>query len=132
MNDTLLKKSLTDTPEAAVKVSAGLHQDIMRAVRLAEATVEKTWINRAIPVLGAAVLAMFVAGVFIYLPGTVPVMYSPVPAAAQSQALRPASSLMVFGDNLLGLLKDAPLPEEELRKELEQLKSDLEKFNFRS
>jgi hypothetical protein len=132
MNDNLLKKSLTDTPEAAVKVSAGLHQDIMRAVRLAEATVEKTWINRAIPVLGAAVLAMFVAGVFIYLPGTVPVMYSPVPAAAQSQALRPASSLMVFGDNLLGLLKDAPPPEEELRKELEQLKSDLEKFNFRS
>jgi hypothetical protein len=132
MNDTLLKKSLTDTPEAAAKVSARLHQDIMRAVRLAEPAVEKTWINGAVPVLGAAFLAMFVAGVFFYLPGTVPVMHSPVPAAAQSQALHPASSLMVFGDNLLGLLKDAPLPEEELRKELEQLKTDLEKFNFRS
>ncbi|HEY5774797.1 MAG TPA: hypothetical protein VIS57_01820 [Xanthomonadales bacterium] len=132
MNDTLLKKSLTGTPEAAVKVSARLHQDIMRAVRLAGPAVEKSSMGSAIPALGAAVLAMFVGGVLFYLPGITPLMYSPAPAAVQSQTLHPAGSLVVFGDNLLGLLKTAPIPEEELRKELQHLKSDLEKFDLRS
>jgi len=132
MNDTFLKKSLIDTPETAVKVSASLHQDIMRAVRLAEPVVGKPWINRAVPTLGAAVLAMFVAGVLFYLPATAPVMHSPAPGPAQLQASHPSGSLMVLGDGLLGVLKDTPPPEEELRKELEHLKSDLQRFDFRS
>ena len=132
MNDTLLEKSLTDTPEAAVKVGAGLHQDIMRAVRLAGPAVKKTRMERVVPALGAAVLAMFVAGVFFYLPGTTPVMHSPAPVTVQSRALHSTGSPTDLEDKLLGLLKAAPPPEEALRKELEHLKSDLEKFDFGS
>lgn len=136
MNDALLKKSLVNTPETAVKVSTELHQDIMRAVRLAEPVINKPMFNRAIPVWGATVIATLAIGMFIYLSQTTPI--SPLQiqesgqGSGQSQARSSAVSLRALEDILIVFSKNTPVPEQELRKELERLKSDLERFDFRS
>ena len=132
MNDTFLKKSLLNTPETAVKVSAQLHQDIMRAVRLSEPVGRKPVFNRLIPAWGAAGIAAVAIGVFFYLPQTGPVSPSPILDPGQSETQHPTASLQTLGDSLLAFSKNAPLPEQELRKELERIKSDLERFDFRS
>lgn len=132
MNDIFLKKSLLNTPETAVKVSASLHQDIIRAVRLSEPPRRKPVFNRLIPALGAAVIAAIAIGVIFYLPPTIPVSPSPVVAQGQPQTKRETASLQTLGDSLLALSKTTPLPEQALREELERLKSDLERFDFRS
>lgn len=132
MNDTILKKSLLSTPETAVKVSAGLHQDIMRAVRLSEPVGRKPLSNRVMPAWGAAVIAVIVIGVFFYLPQTRPVSPSFILDPGQSETQRSTASFQSLGDSLLALSKNTPSPEQALREELERLKSDLERFDFRS
>jgi len=132
MNDTFLKKSLLNTPETAAKVSTELHQDIMRAVRLSEPVGRKPVFNRLIPAWGAATIAAIAIGVFFYLPQTRPVSPTPVLEPGQSESQRETASLLTLGDSLLALSKSTPLPEQALREELERLKSDLERFNFRS
>jgi len=136
MNDALLKKSLVNTPETTVKVSAELHQKIMRAVRLAEPSGHRSSFNRAIPAWGAAIIATVAIGVFIYLTQTTPVAPFPVQDLVQEPGPAPtrssAVSLRTLGDSLVAFSKNTPVPEQELRKELERLKSDLERFDFRS
>ncbi len=132
MSTTHLKESLAKAPETEVKVSLELHRDIMRAVKLAEPVSKKTVFYRVIPVMGAAVLPLFLAGVFFYMSQTTGVAPLTTPAQGLSQTQSPASPLEQLADELLVLSKNTPLPEQELRKELERLKSDLERFDFRS
>lgn len=132
MNKIFWKDALTNTPETSVEVSAELHQDIMRAVRLAGPAGSKPGLKKALPAWGAAVFAMLVSGVFFYPWGTTTVLPGATPGQGLSQIQEPVSSLEQLADSLLALSKDAPVPEEELRKELDRLKSDLERFDFRS
>jgi len=132
MNKTFWKDALTDTPDTSVEVSAQLHQGIMRAVRLTEPVSRKPGFNRAIPALGSAVFALLVLGVFFYPSRTTTVLPLSIPDQGLSQNQNPVTSLEQLADNLLALSNDAPVPEQELRKELERLKSDLERFDFRS
>ena len=132
MNKIIWKDALTNTPETTVKVSAELHQDIMRAVKLAEPAGRKHGFRRAVPAWGAAVFAILVSAVFFYPSRTTTVLPVSTPDQSFSQYQNPVTSLEQLADGLLALSKDAPVPEQELRKELERLKSDLERFDFRS
>ena len=132
MSNSYLKNSLVNATETEVEVSAELHRNIMRAVRLAEPASKKPVLYGAIPALGAAVLAVFVIGVFINRPLTTEVAPSATPGQGISQTLSQASTLEQLADELLILSENTTVPEQELRKELERLKSDLERFDFRS
>ena len=132
MNDTFLKKSLLNSPETAVKVSASLHQDIMRAVRLSEPADRKPEFRRFFPALGAVAIAVIAVGVIFYLPQTSSISPSPVVDADRPETQRDTASLQTLGDSLLAMSKNTSSPELALREELERLKSDLERFDFRS
>ena len=132
MNKLFWKDALTNTPETSVEVSAQLHQDIMRAVRLAEPAGRKPGFNRTIPAWGMAVFATLVLAVFFYPSRTTTVLPVSTPGPGLTQDDNTARSLEQLADSLLAFSKDAPVPEQELRKELERLKSDLERFDFRS
>lgn len=130
MKKTFWKDALTSTPETSVKVSEQMHQDIMRAVRLAEPERRKTRSQKVIPAWGAAAFAVLVLAVFFYPSRTTTV--SPLPAPGVSQNQQPVISIEQLAGSLAALSRDVPEPEQELRKELERLKSDLERFDFRS
>jgi len=132
MNKTSLQDALTNTPETEVKVSAQLHQDIMGAVKLAEPVATYPGFSRAVPAWGAAVFAILVSAVFFYPSRTSTVLPVAIPDQALSQIQSPVTSFEQLADSVLSLSKDASVPEKELRKELERLKSDLERFDFRS
>ena len=132
MNKIIWKDALTNTPETTVKVSAELHQDIMRAVKLSEPAGRKHGFRRAVPAWGAAVFAILVSAVFFYPSRTTTVLPVSIPDQSLSQYQNPVTSLEQLADDLLAFSKDAPVPEQELIKELERLKSDLERFDFRS
>jgi hypothetical protein len=132
MKRTFLKDALTNTPETSVKVNTQLHQDIMRAVKLAEPLSRKPRFNSVVPAWGAAVFALLVSAVFFYPSRTATVLPVSTPGQALSQYQNPGTSLEQLADSLLSLSTNAPVPEKELRKELERLKSDLERFDFRS
>ena len=132
MSTTHLKESLAKAPETEVKVSLELHRDIMRAVKLAEPVKKQAAFYRVIPAMGAAVLPLFAAGVFFYLSQTTGVAPLTSPEQGMSQTYSPVSPLAQLADELLALSKNAPSPEQEMRKELERLKSDLARFDFRS
>ena len=129
MNNIFLEQSLSKPLETEVKVSAELHQDIMRAVRLAGPAAKKSpgW---TIPAWGAG-LAVTVITVF-YLAHTTGVAPLPASNLVQSQGQGSAASLVALGDKLAAFTETTPLPEKELRQELERLKSDLGRFDFRS
>jgi len=132
MNKIIWKDALTNTPETTVKVSTGLHQDIMRAVKLAEPAGRKHGFRRTVPAWGTAVFAILVSAVFFYPSRTTTVLPVSTTDQSLSQYQNPVTSLEQLADGLLVLSRDAPVPEQELRKELERLKSDLERFDFRS
>jgi hypothetical protein len=136
MSNTYLKETLVNAPETSVKVSLQLHREIMRSVRMAEPVRKKAEFYRLIPTLGAAVLPLFTVAVFFYLSQTIDVAPSANPGQGLSQVDTPASpsisSLAQLTEELLVLSKNTSVPEQELRKELERLKSDLERFDFRS
>jgi len=130
MNSLFLKKSLANTPETKAKVSAELHQDIMRAVRLAEPAGRRPRFFRSAPAWGAGVLAMLLMAVFFYLPQSAPVsQVSPVVVAEPQIQTDP---LLALGESLLVFSEETAVPEQALREELERLKSDLARFDFRS
>ena len=76
--------------------------------------------------------AVLVTAVFFYPSRVTTVLPESIPEQAMSQNQSQVTSLAILADGLLSLSKDVPLPEQELRKELERLKSDLERFDFRS
>lgn len=132
MNKKFWKDELTSTPEASVEVSEQLHQDIMREVRLAEPAIRKPVFKRVIPAWGSAAFALLVLGVFFYPGRTTIVSPLPEPGQGMSQNQAPVIQLERLAGNLAELSLDAGMPEKELRKELERLKSDLERFDIRS
>jgi hypothetical protein len=107
---------------------------------MAEPVRKKAAFYRLIPTLGAAVLPLFAVAVFFYLSQTIDVAplanpeqgLSQVDTPVSSPSSPPVSSLAQLTEELLVLSKNTSLPEQELRKELERLKSDLERFDFRS
>lgn len=137
MNRKNLESALVNTPETSVKVSDELHQDIMRAVRQVEPVRRKatfSWMafSRFSPALAAGALAVIVAAVIFYPHETD--RLSPLPGASPvtSQVQSSAGSLLSLGEGLLAISEETPVPETELRKEIERLKSDLARFDFRS
>ena len=132
MNKTHLKDSLINTAETEVTVSVELHRDIMRAVRLAEPVRKRSAFHAVIPALGAVAMAVFAIAVFINRPQAIEVSPLIAPQQGISQSISAATPLKQLADELLILSKNSTLPEQELRKELERLKSDLERFDFRS
>lgn len=132
MNSLFLKKSLVNTPETKAKVSAELHQDIMRAVRLAEPAGGRFQFFRSVPAWSAGVFAMLLVAVFFYLPQTAPVSQVPPVVVAQTEPQSQTDHLLVLGESLLVFSEEITAPEQALREELERLKSDLARFDFRS
>jgi hypothetical protein len=132
MNKTVWKDALTNTPENSVEVSEQLHQDIMRAVRLSEPASRKPVFKRVIPAWGVAAFALVLLAVFFYPTRTATVLPLPEPGQGLSQSQAPIISLEQLAGSLVAFSRDVPEPEQELRKELERLKSDLERFDFRS
>jgi len=131
MNDRILKDSLSNTPEARMKVSTRLHEDIMRAVRLAKPDELKHGITRAIPAWGMGMVALL-ALVVVFYPAKTTILPTSVPERIVSQSQPPAVTLKQLTDNLIAFSDDAAVPEKELRRELERLKSDLQRFDIRS
>ncbi len=129
MNQENLKIALCNTPETQVKVSAAQHQDIMRAVRLSASTESKATFNWKIPAWSTG-LAATAAAVFYFVQP--PVLPLPIQDLAQTQNNAAMPSLFSLTDKLALFSEQAPLPEKQLRQELERLKSDLERFDFRS
>ena len=129
MNKLLLKKLLLNTPETDVKVRTELHQDIMRAVRLAEQPGKKSQPGWRIPAWGAA---MAVMAVVVYMAQTTTVTPIQTTDMVQSEEQAKPASLIALGDKLTTISQHTLVPEQELRAELERLRSDLERFDFRS
>ncbi|MDX2427494.1 MAG: hypothetical protein QNK22_02285 [Xanthomonadales bacterium] len=132
MNSLFLKNSLLNTPETRAGVSDKLHQDIMRAVRLAEPVGGRFQFFRSVPAWAAGVFAALLVAVFFYLPQTAPVSQLPPVVVAQTESQDPTAPLLVLGESLLVFSKETAVPEQALRKELERLKSDLARFDLRS
>jgi len=132
MNSLFLKKSLTTTPETKAKVSAELHQDIMRAVRLAEPVGRRRRFFRSAPAWGAGVFAMLLMAVFFNLPQMVSVSQVTPEVVAQTEPQSQTDPLMALGESLLVFSEETAAPEQALRNELERLKSDFARFDFRS
>ena len=132
MNSLFLKKSLVNTPETKATVSAELHQNVMRAVRLAKPVGRSSRFFRSTPAWGAGVLAMLLVAVFFYLPQTIPVSQVTPVVVAQAEPQSQIDPLMALGESLLVFSEVTVAPEQALRNELERLKSDLARFDFRS
>ena len=132
MNRKNLEKALVNAPETRIKVGHALHQDILRAIRLAEPASRKTVFGRAGPAWAMGALTVIIATVIFYLPqqGSVdPVLKN---TSSQPQLQLSASTLLNLEEGLFVLSEETSTSETELRKELERLKSDLARFDFRS
>jgi len=124
MNNDPLKQSLSSSAETRVTVSEELHQRVMRSVRLS-ATRDKVAKPRwVLPAWGLGMAATAVA--VFSLTRTTPVP-SPTPDIPAEVAVT-----TTVNELLASLKLEAALPEQELKKELERLKSDLARFDFRS
>ncbi len=129
MNHYEFENLLRHAPETSVKVSGQLHQDIMRSVRLAEAQERPSRFAWAGPALGAAMAVMVLAVLQISQPAAVTVKpQQPLVAHKVDSTIK----LQAFGDSLKNLAGNSLLTENELKLELERLKSDLKRFDFRS
>lgn len=127
MNREQLEKLLVTTAEEEPKVNGRLHQDIMRRVRQAGPVVRRASIDWRIPVYGTA-MSLFV----FYFLQSAAVHRLPQAEKALPENLLTATSLTALKDQLAKLSQHTLTPEEELRAELERLKSDLKQFDFRS
>jgi len=124
MNNESLKQALSSSAETHVTVSEELHQRVMRSVRLSASRDEAIKPRRSLPAWGLGMAATAVA-VFM-LVYTAPVS-PPVPDVSIEIA-----AITAMDKILASLQQETVLPEQELRKELERLKSDLARFDFRS
>ena len=127
MNREQLEKLLVTTAEEEPKVNGRLHQDIMRRVRQAGPVVRRASIDWRIPVYGTA-MSLFV----FYFLQSAAVHRLPQVEKALPENLLTTTSLTALKDQLAILSQHTLTPEEQLRAELERLKSDLKQFDFRS
>lgn len=134
MNRKNLKSALVNAPETKVEVSNRLHQNIMRAVRLAEPVSRKPALKRVGAAWAVGALTVMVAAVIFYLPqqdSVDPVLINSS-VQSMSQLEMSTASLLNLEEGLAALSEETSTPETELRKELERLKSDLARFDIRS
>lgn len=127
MNKHEFVNLLRNTTETSVKVDAQLHQNIMRSVRLAGSMDRAPRFAWAGPALGATMAVLVVA--FLHF-STVPGLKSQQPSVAQK--IDPSVTFEAFGVSLENLKDGSLLTENELELEIERLKSDLKRFDFRS
>ena len=128
--DKLLRKSLATSPETEAKVDERLHQDIMRAVRLAQPEQSKPLMRSLLPVWASGFAVVAIAVVILSQP--------PVPEPINETVSTPSpqeigSAPTVFAaieERLAALPQESGVAEKELRKELERLKSDLQRFGI--
>ena len=124
MNNDVLRQALTSSAETRVGVSDELHQRIMRSVRLTTASETSGQTRWSLPAWGIGMAATAMA--VLYLAQITPqtIVTPDIPVAD--------STATPIDKMLSGLQIETVLPEQELRKELERLKSDLKRFDFRS
>jgi hypothetical protein len=122
-----LEKLLLETAEEEPGVSGRLHQDVMRAVKLAKPVARKARTDWRIPALGTAMSLL----VFYFLQTTA-VNQLPPGEQAYPGKLLVNTPLTVLEDQLATISQHTLIPEKELKAELERLKSDLKRFDFRS
>jgi hypothetical protein len=122
-----LEKLLLVTAEEEPKVSGRLHQDVMRAVKLAKPVARKARTDWRIPALGTAMSLL----VFYFLQTTA-VNQLPTGEQAYPGKILVNTPLTVLEDQLATISQHTLIPEKELKAELERLKSDLKRFDFRS
>ena len=127
MNTKELGNLLRNSPETSVTVGDRLHQDIMRSVRLAGTAESTRGFAWAGPALGGALAVMLIAVLQFSQPGDVQNQQPVLSGKAGSTA-----ALQALGDSLKGISNDSLLTENELELEIERLKSDLKRFDFRS
>jgi hypothetical protein len=123
-----LGQSLSNAPETGAKVSERLHQDIMRAVRLNQPRQKRTFLQRHTPVWVAGLAATAAVVVYLAQPPISEPVFIPAPPGDGSAM----TALAAFEEKLAVLPTGTGLPEAELRKELERLKSDLQRFGIGS
>jgi hypothetical protein len=125
-----LQKLLQETAGDEAKVSGRLHQDVMRAVRLAKPVARKARTDWRIPALGTAMSL----AVFYFLQTTAVNQLPPSEQAYSGNLLinTPLTALTALEDQLATLSQHTLVPEKELKAELERLKADLKRFDFRS
>jgi hypothetical protein len=124
MNKESLQQLLRSAPDTRVSVSARQHQDIMREVRLSNATRKQPSTGWTIPAWGAGMAATAMA---VFYMAQAPQL-TPIPAVPE----KTGSSWAALEQKLAALPQEAAIPETELEKELERLKSDLARFGIKS
>ena len=127
MNHYEFENLLRNAPETSVKVGGQLHQDIMRSVRLAEPGTKRYGFAWAGPALGAAMAVLVLAVLQFSQPVS---MNTKQPLVAHK--IDSPVNFQTFGDSLKNLADSSLLSENELKLELERLKSDLKRFDIRS
>ena len=126
----LLERSLATSPETEAQVGERLHQDIMRAVRLARTEPGKPLMQRLLPVWASGLAAVTIVVVFLSEPPvSVPVNESVSIPPPQEIGSAP-TIFAVIEERLAALPQESGMAEEELRKELERLKTDLQRFGI--
>lgn len=121
--ESLLMTTTAEQP----RVSDRLHQDIMRRVRQAGPITRKASIDWRIPVFGTAMsLLVFYTIQSFY------VQRMPQAERGLPESLLGDASLAALKDQLTTLSERPSIMEDELEQELERLKSDLKRFDFRS
>ena len=113
MNQKFLEKSLDEYAGNQGKSQPELHQDIMRAVRLAEPAGRKPVFHGSCPAWACRRVAMVLMAVFFYLPQTVPV--SPVTGSGRADAATEhrSSDSQLAWKACLYLSEETPAPEQD-------------------
>jgi len=128
--DKLLRQSLATSLETEAQVGERLHQDIMRAVRLAQPERSKPLMQRLLPVWASGFAAVAIAVVILSQP-PVPEPVNETVSIPSPQEIGPAPTVYAaIEERLAALPQESGLAEKELRKELERLKSDLQRFGI--
>ena len=125
----LLAEKLATEPETTPRVSGRLHQDIMRAVKLSQPEPRPS-LFRHMPMWATAMAAT--AALVIYM--TQPPESEFVPQQVSIPAAPDTSSgqtmFAALEARLTAIPSDPAIAEQQLRAELERLKSDLKKFGL--
>lgn len=127
MNKQKFESILRNSPETSVTVPERLHQDVMRKIRLSQADGKKANMRWSVPAWGAA-LAVSAIAIFSVMQTDTP----QEPALVDSRPVQQQVLLLSVSDQLLAISEDSLLPEKQLKLELERLKQDLKRFDFRS
>jgi hypothetical protein len=128
--DNLLRRSLATSPETEAQVGERLHQDIMRAVRLAQPERSKPLMQRLLPVWASGLAAVAIVVVFLSEPPVSAPVNESVSIPPPQEIGSAPTIFAVIEERLAALSQESGMAEEELRKELERLKTDLQRFGI--